>query len=505
MILGDTKTEELPATTLDDLFRRAAARRPDAIGLADPPNRESFTGSPPRHLTYAAADRVVSAIAARLRSLGLPTDTIVGIQLPNTIESLLTILGVLRAGMIAAPLPLLWRRADMANALGRVGARVIVTTSRIGDFDACAMAMQVAADIFPIRHVCSFGPNLPDVIALDELLQGAAPELPTEIEREGNPAAHIALVTFDVTPDGLIAVARNHAELIAGGLAILLEGRIEPGARLLGCCATGSFAGLALTMMPWLLSGGTLLLHHSFDSHAFAVQCREHRPNTVVVPGALIPQLAEAGLLAHAGLHNVLAVWRAPERCLASPAWQHSNASLTDVHIFGETALIGSRRGADGLAVPLPLHAIMAPSGSANAVPVADIVRTVSGAFALRGPMVPRHPFPPGAERLGAPYLRADPEGFIDTGCPCRLDRSAGTVTVTGPQPGVTSIGSYRFVLSDLEDLVRRTDGGAFITALPDALAGHRLAGISGDSLDMRAALAQIGVNPLVAEAFGAA
>ena len=45
----------------------------------------------------------------------------------------------------------------LARALGRVGAKVIVTASRIGDFDPCAMAMQVAADIFPIRHVCGFG------------------------------------------------------------------------------------------------------------------------------------------------------------------------------------------------------------------------------------------------------------------------------------------------------------------------------------------------------------
>ena len=278
MILGYTKTEDLPATTLDDVFHRAARRRPGAFALADPPNRDSFTDGPSRHLTYAEADRVVSAIASRLRTLGLQTDAIIGIQLPNAVESVLTTLGVLRAGLIAVPLPLLWRRADMARALGQVGAKAIVTTSRIGDFDACAMAMQVAADIFPISHVCSFGPSLPDgLIALDDLLHGA-PELPPEIERDGNPAAHVAVVTFDVTPDGLVAVARNHAELIAGGLATLLEGRIEPDARLLGCCAAGSFAGLALTMMPWLLSSGTLLLHHGFEAGAFAAQCREHGP-----------------------------------------------------------------------------------------------------------------------------------------------------------------------------------------------------------------------------------
>ena len=49
MILGDfTRAAGAPAPgygriTLDDLFRRAAARRPGAIALADPPNRQAFT------------------------------------------------------------------------------------------------------------------------------------------------------------------------------------------------------------------------------------------------------------------------------------------------------------------------------------------------------------------------------------------------------------------------------------------------------------------------------
>jgi hypothetical protein len=503
MILGDPITKDLPATTLDHLLRRAVARRPDALALADPPNRESFTDGARRRLTYVEVDRIVSAIASRLRALGLPTDAVVGIQLPGTVESVLTVLGVIRAGLIAAPLPLLWRRADAVDALGRLGAKAIVTTSRIGDFDACAMAIEVAAEIFSIRHVCGFGNNLPDgVIAFDDLMRDAAsPPLP-EAHREGNPAAHVAWVTFDLTPGGLVAVARNHAELIAGGLAPLLEGGIEPDARLLGCCATGSFAGLALTVMPWLLSGGTLSLHHGFDPDAFAAQCRDDRCDTVVVPGALVPQLAEAGLLAHAELKNVLAFWRAPERCAASPAWRHASASLTDMLIFGETALIGSRRGADGLAVLLRAQAVTAPSGSPNAVPIADIARTPAGTLALHGPMVPRHPYPPGAERLAMPHLKADPEGFVDTFQPCRIDHLADTVTVTGPPPGVVGVGFYRFVLNDLEDLVRRADPGAFITALPDALAGHRVAGISGGGGDVRPALAGLGVNALVADAF---
>ena len=103
--------------------------------------------------------------------------------------------------------------------------------------------------------------------------------------------------------------------------------------------------------------------------------------------------------------------------------------------------------------------------------------------------------------RLGTPHLKADAEGFVDTFYPCRLDWTEGTVEVTGPPPSVVSVGSYRFVLSELQGLVRRTDGGAFVTALPDALAGYRLAGMSGND-GVRAGLAKLGVNPLIAEAF---
>src|SRR5207248_1604248 len=105
--------------TLDDLFRRAAARRPGALALIDPPDRETITGDPPRRLTYAQADRMVSAIAGRLRRLELTTDTVIGLQFPSVAESTLMFLGVIRAGMIAAPLPLLWRQAECAEALSR--------------------------------------------------------------------------------------------------------------------------------------------------------------------------------------------------------------------------------------------------------------------------------------------------------------------------------------------------------------------------------------------------
>ena len=118
---------------------------------------QAFTDGPPLRLTYAEADRMISAIAGRLRRMGLTTDAIVGIQMPNIVENILTILGVLRAGLIAAPLPLLWRRADAVTALARVGAKALITCRRVGDFEHCQFATRVAAEVFSIRYVCGFG------------------------------------------------------------------------------------------------------------------------------------------------------------------------------------------------------------------------------------------------------------------------------------------------------------------------------------------------------------
>ena len=175
MILNDPRGRPAVArvggrATLDELLRRAAQRRPDDVALLDPPNRDSFTDGKPRRLTYAQADRVVSAIAGRLRRMGLHTDSIVGIQVANTVEAALTLLGVLRAGLIAMPLPLLWRRAECVAALGRVGANALIVSGRIGAVDYYDLAMHIAAEIFPVRYVCGFGRDAPDgLVPFDDL------------------------------------------------------------------------------------------------------------------------------------------------------------------------------------------------------------------------------------------------------------------------------------------------------------------------------------------------
>jgi AMP-binding enzyme len=451
MILGDPAAAAAAPPhprnrlTIDEVFRRLAAQRPGALAFADAPNREAFTDGAPRRLTFAEADRMVTAIAGRLRGMGLPTDAIVGIQLPSIVEHILTVLGVLRAGMIVAPLPLSWRGADAIAALGRIGAKALITCGHVGSFDHSQLALRVAAEVFSIRYVCGFGSNLPDgVVPFDDLFTADKldPIPPPDRERQNNAAAHVAAVTFDVGDGGIVPVARNHPELLAAGLAMVLESRLAHGASILSALPPSSFAGISLTLLPWLLTGGTLVLHHAFDPDIFATQRQDNRCAALILPAPAVFNLAEAGALAGDDTTCMIAAWRSPERLAMSPVWRQPRTALVDVSIFGEAALVPSRRGVDGTPSALRLGTVLAQHDGAGSVAVVELIRTDAGTLAVRGPMVPHHSFPSGIERSALPYFQVGHRGVVETGYACRIDPGTDAIALTDAPAGIAQAGA---------------------------------------------------------------
>lgn len=458
--------------TLDGLFRRTLAQAPDRLALCDPPDKARVTGAAPRRLSYAEADRAIAALAAHFAEARLPQGSVVALQLPNTVEAALTVLAASRVGLVAALLPQLWRQADLATALNAVGARAIVACGTIDGVDHADLAMNAAAETFSIRHVCGFGACLPDgMVPLDDMPtpDPAVAPLPEDVRRA-------ALVTFDVAPDGLRAVPRSHAALIAGGLVIDLESRLPQRASIAAAVTPSSFGTLAASLVTWLLTGGTLTLHHPFAPEVLLRQIAETPCDTLIAPAALALELAAQA----PALRHVVGLWRAPEQAAAGPAWQ-GVAAFTDVALFGEIGLAAARRAADGLPAPL-----LAASD--------DMKLTAHGTIALSGPMVP----------VAAYYGASPPDdgalAEVDTGYAAR--KAAGGLIVTAPPAGVIGIGGYRFRARELDAWSRMLPADTMLTAVPDRLTGQRLAGHAADRLRTRKALIDLGLNPLVAEAF---
>ena len=133
---------------------------------------------------------------------------------------IIVLLGIWRAGLIAAPMPLLWRQADAVAALGKVTPRALVAVRRVADTDHSEIAMHLAAEIFAVRYVCGFGPNLPDgVIGLDHVFEAASPIAPSE-QIAVTPQDR-AFLTFELRSQGALAVPHTHAELMVAGSAVV--------------------------------------------------------------------------------------------------------------------------------------------------------------------------------------------------------------------------------------------------------------------------------------------
>jgi len=489
-----------PSPTLETLFQRILGRDPDAVALVDPLNKPRVTGHPPKRLTYAQADRAIAALAAHFVESGLPAHSVIAVQLPNTVEFALTVLAAHRAGLVVALIPQLWRQAELVSALNRTSARAIVTSEWIDGVSHANIAMNAAAEVFSIRHVCGFGSSLPEGMAsLDDAI-ARGPRPARTVIQDGRKAA---VISFDITGDGFRAVPRPHLGLIAGGLAVSLEAEVPQGANLMSAFAPSSFAGLACSLAVWLLTGGTLVLHHPFDGDALEQQIRELGCNALIAPAQLALRFDELDLSARLpSLRNVIGLWRTPEQVGSSPAWTARKVSMTDVYLFGEAGMFGARRTADdgsaALVKPGPHGAPRQLPGSSIA---GEILLTPKGTLGLRGPMVTVAAYAPPSPSSDS-LVAQPPRDFVDTEYTARLDRVTGAISITAPPAGIMAVGGYRFLANDLQEWSRRLGQGALLTALPDRLSGHRLAGRAQDNARAREALTELGLNPLMVEAF---
>ena len=108
--------DALPAGTVHDLVARSAADRPDAVAL-------SGDGVA---WTYGELERRASALALRLRALGVGPEVCVGVCLTRSPDMVVACLAVLKAGGVYVPLDTAFPADRMAFMLDEVGAKTVL-------------------------------------------------------------------------------------------------------------------------------------------------------------------------------------------------------------------------------------------------------------------------------------------------------------------------------------------------------------------------------------------
>ncbi|MGH9208748.1 MAG: AMP-binding protein, partial [Acidimicrobiales bacterium] len=111
---------ELPVTAL---FAEHVAHRPDAVAVY----------SPEGNLTYRRLDEATTALALRLRALGVGPEDVVGVCVPRSAPMVVALLGVLKAGGAYLALDSCQPTERIAVIVGDSGASVLVTCQDFSD------------------------------------------------------------------------------------------------------------------------------------------------------------------------------------------------------------------------------------------------------------------------------------------------------------------------------------------------------------------------------------
>src|SRR4029079_11796033 len=125
----------VPPSTLPELFAAQAARTPEAVALvcAD------------RTLSYAALEAHANRLAHHLRGLGVGPETVVGLCLERSVEMVIGLLGILKAGAAYLPLDPHYVAELLAFLLSAAVAAVLVTQGPVLEQLAAAGAALPAA------------------------------------------------------------------------------------------------------------------------------------------------------------------------------------------------------------------------------------------------------------------------------------------------------------------------------------------------------------------------
>ena len=106
-----------------------------------------------------------------------------------------------------------------------------------------------------------------------------------------------ALVTFTARAGApFVAVERSEEELLAQGAMTVLALDLDGGDVILNPYPLTGPAGLALGLMPWLVSGATLAQHHPFDYGTFVEQVFSTGATVTALPAPVLAQLATDGV-----------------------------------------------------------------------------------------------------------------------------------------------------------------------------------------------------------------
>jgi natural product biosynthesis luciferase-like monooxygenase protein/amino acid adenylation domain-containing protein len=330
LVWNDTRTEYPRERCVHELIEEQAARTPDATALV-------HDG---RSLTYREMDERANQVANRLRALGVGPGALVGVYVERSLEMMVGLLGIHKAGAAYVPLDPAYPRDRVALMVEDSGVGVLLTQPRL-------------ARRLP--------PHRARVLTLDAELTAVSDES-TRRPESGVTAEDLAYVIYTSgstgRPKGVMVEHRNVVNFFTG-----MDERVGPEAGTWLAVTSISF-DISVLELFWTLARGFKVVIQREDQQARLTAGAASRAssrklgfslfyfasNEATAAGSRKYRLLMDGAR-FADRHGFEAVWT-PERHFHSFGGLYPNPSVMSAAIAAVTERVKIRAGS----VVLPLH-----------------------------------------------------------------------------------------------------------------------------------------------------
>ncbi|WP_172386818.1 class I adenylate-forming enzyme family protein [Streptomyces sp. MNP-20] len=456
-------------------------------------------------LCYTALDRKVRCLAVGLGGLGIGPGDVVGVQLPNGRDAVVTDLALAALGAVALPFPVGRGTAEATSLLRRAEAvAVVAAAEHRGAHPARALA-EARAALPALRHVVAAGrgPRPEGALTLRELLRADPKDFVAARPDPDGPARILVSSGSEAEPK-MVAYSHN---ALAGGRGNFFASLMPAGARPPRCLflvPLASAFGSNGTAVALARHGGTLVLLDHFTPEAAIAAIREHEPTHVLGVPTMARMILDR-LAADGGTlppPTALVLGGSPLDATTAAAAREAFGCPV-VNLYGSADGVNCHTGLEGYEEgSAPEHGVVAgrPDPRVADIRVADpathepVPDGAVGEIVARGPMTPLC-------YVGAPELDAryrTPDGWVRTGDLGLID-GGGVLHVVGRLKDVVIRGGANISPAEVErelsahPLIR----DVVCVGVPDPVMGERLAACVVPASDGRDAA------PLTLDALG--
>lgn len=278
---------------LTDLLAERVANSEGGDDLVDPPDRDVLVGGRPRRMSWIDIDEASRNVAAHLIAAGVEVDDVIGVQLPNIAELVITYFALIRIGAIPSPFPIQYHGREVRRLVEFGRMRGIVSIEQLNGEHRADSLVATLKDRPEVQVLAWYGKGDSTVNISDTPV---GHDLSVRLrDRESRVDLHPNDAVFICWTSGTgglpKAVPRSHGDWLASVISTVDVPGITTDDIILCPYPMVNAGGLIGLFGASLMTGARLVLHQPFDLELFVEQIGKERVTYTVGAPTVIERI----------------------------------------------------------------------------------------------------------------------------------------------------------------------------------------------------------------------